>query len=389
MPALQLNILLLSLGVIHGLFLFFLLFKKRKSLPGHVFLAAYLAVMLLQVTMKITTKLWLMQNLNPLYQFSYQLPFLYGPLLYLFVCRFTGHKQVTLKDILHFIPGIIVISIFILLKPHQHLPGIFLIFFEYEWTTPLQVTSILTYHLTALSILKKHSRQLSSKLTTAAILRMKWVRQLTIISMIVCSVIAVIICLMYFNNPHWRNVRFGFVLLTVFIYWISYKAWSQPELFTVIRGYSGEEGGRSPVPMLTVHLPVKKYSNSGLSEEEMQRIITALENKMQADKPYLDAQLTIDELAASLNCSRHHLSQAMNEKLDKSFYDCINHYRVEEAKLLLTEPAKAEHKIASIAYDSGFNSISTFNDVFKKMTGVTPSQYRKQSEEKKLRKQRV
>jgi len=56
----------------------------------------------------------------------------------------------------------------------------------------------------------------------------------------------------------------------------------------------------------------------------------------------------------------------------------VNHYRVEEAKQLLLEPAKEDHKIASIAYDAGFNSLSTFNDVFKKITGTTPSQFRKE-----------
>src|SRR5689334_10868507 len=145
MPALPLNILLLSLGVLQGIFLFLLLFKKRKSLHGAVFLAAYLGVMLLQVMMKIATKLWLMQNLDPLYQFSYQLPFLYGPLLYLFVCRFTGQRQVTKKDILHFLPAIIFIGLYVFTDPYKEVPGIFLFLFHYKWTMVLQVLSIVTY----------------------------------------------------------------------------------------------------------------------------------------------------------------------------------------------------------------------------------------------------
>lgn len=219
--------------------------------------------------------------------------------------------------------------------------------------------------------------------------RTKWVRQLTFASMIVCSLIALVIGLMYFNNPHWQNVRFGFASLTVFIYWVSHKVWSQPELFTVIRGYSSDENDRPPVPVLTIHLPAKKYSNSGLNEEELKQIIMNLQVKMNTTKLYLDPQLTIDDLAGSLGCSRHHLSQAINEQLDQSFYDCVNYYRVEEAKLLLAEPDKASYKIASIAYDAGFNSISTFNDVFKKIAGLTPSQFRKQTEENKLKQQRV
>ncbi len=191
---------------------------------------------------------------------------------------------------------------------------------------------------------------------------------------------------MYYNYPRMQYLRFAFSALTIFIYWASYKAWSQPELLSVILGGGGQQNKITSGH--AIH-PVKKYSNSGLHKDDMQKIILALKNKLQSDKCYLNPELTIDELAANLDCSRHHLSQAMNDVLGQSFYDCINHYRVEEAKILLSDPERASYKIASLAFDAGFNSISTFNDVFKKSTGLTPSQFRKQREENDLRKQRV
>jgi AraC-like DNA-binding protein len=389
MTALQLNILLLSLGAVQGILVFVLLYKKRRSLAGYIFLATYLAVLLLQVTMKIADKGWLMQNIDPLYQFSYQLPFLYGPLLYLFVVRFTSHRRITPRDWLHFLPGMAVIAVFMFPVIYRFWPGFYYVFFAYQWTGPLQVASIIAYHLIAFSILNKHFKKAGEKFSTTSMVRMKWVRQFTLISMVVCSIVAIVICLMYFNNPAWRNVRFGFIGLTGFIYWISYKVLSQPELFSVIRGCSGNEAQPVQPPMLTVHLPAKRYSNSGLGTEEMNRIITALELKMKADKPYLDPQLTIDELANAINCSRHHLSQAMNEQLDYTFYDYVNQHRVAEAKTLLADPNRASHKIAAIAFDAGFNSISTFNDVFKKIAGQTPTQYRKKVDEDRQKRQRV
>jgi AraC-like DNA-binding protein len=388
MTTVNVNILILCLGAIQGVFLFLLLFKKRHLLPGYAFLAAYFGVLLLQIVMKLASKLWLMQTTGALYSFSYQLPFLYGPLIYLFVCKVTGQKEADKKDVLHFIPAIAVVALYLLGNPKYNVPLLLVPLFHTKWSMFLQLISLAAYHTIAFYYLKKYSGKLSATINSSAKYRINWLRQFIIASSIVCSVIAVVICLMYYNFPRGQNIRFGFAALTVFIYWISYKVWSQPELFAVIRGYSNEIADRSIAPKLTIHLPVKKYSNSGLGADDMKRIITALENKMQRDKSYLDTELTIDVLAESIACTRHHLSQAINEQLNKSFYDYINHYRVEEAKHFLIDPSKDNHKIASIAYDAGFNSISTFNDVFKKVTGSTPSQYRK-CRQVKLEKQRV
>ena len=99
---------------------------------------------------------------------------------------------------------------------------------------------------------------------------------------------------------------------------------------------------------------------------------------MAEQKPYLDPELSINDLADLVKCNRHHLSQVLNDELHRSFYDYINRFRVDEARQLLIDPANEGLKIASIAYDAGFNSLSTFNDVFKKIAGVTPSQFRKE-----------
>jgi AraC-like DNA-binding protein len=64
--------------------------------------------------------------------------------------------------------------------------------------------------------------------------------------------------------------------------------------------------------------------------------------------------------------------------LNKTFYDLVNGYRVEEAKRLLLDPKSKNNKILAIAFDSGFNSKTTFNTVFKKFTGFTPSDFKEQ-----------
>jgi AraC-like DNA-binding protein len=75
----------------------------------------------------------------------------------------------------------------------------------------------------------------------------------------------------------------------------------------------------------------------------------------------------------------YQVSQAINEGLKKTFYDLVNGSRVEEAKRLLLDPKNKNIKIMAVAFDSGFNSKTTFNTVFKKFTGLTPTDFKEQN----------
>jgi AraC-like DNA-binding protein len=77
-----------------------------------------------------------------------------------------------------------------------------------------------------------------------------------------------------------------------------------------------------------------------------------------------------------MNVSTHHLSQIINERLNKNFFEFINHFRVKEAKRLLKDPGSQHLTLAAIGFEAGFNSVSSFNSIFKKATSFTPSQYR-------------
>ena len=96
---------------------------------------------------------------------------------------------------------------------------------------------------------------------------------------------------------------------------------------------------------------------------------------MENEKPYLNNRLGLKDVAEYLNISVHHLSQVINEQLDKNFFDFVNDYRVTEVKNLLRDPKHKQFTLLAIAYDCGFNSKSSFNSVFKKITGLTPSSY--------------
>ena len=99
---------------------------------------------------------------------------------------------------------------------------------------------------------------------------------------------------------------------------------------------------------------------------------------MEAEKPYLDADISLPELANKLEIPSHHLSRVINEQLGTNFFDFINQYRIEEVKARINNPEFDKLSLLGIAFDSGFNTKSAFNRVFKKMTGLTPSEYRRQ-----------
>ncbi|NJO02018.1 MAG: helix-turn-helix transcriptional regulator [Bacteroidia bacterium] len=98
---------------------------------------------------------------------------------------------------------------------------------------------------------------------------------------------------------------------------------------------------------------------------------------MQHEKPHLNPDLTLGELADRVGLSTHHLSQLLNGEIGKNFFDFVNEYRINEMKEKLTDSACAHLKIEELAFSSGFNSKSVYSTAFKKMTGTTPSQFRK------------
>ena len=122
---------------------------------------------------------------------------------------------------------------------------------------------------------------------------------------------------------------------------------------------------------------VPKYAKSGLDEKQLESYRRRLLDLMEKDRVYLQSDLTMPKLATMVNCSVNHLSQAVNSGFGMSFFDFLNSYRVEESKLLLGVSAAQAKAILDISFYVGFNSNSAFYAAFKKTTGQTPAQYRR------------
>lgn len=118
----------------------------------------------------------------------------------------------------------------------------------------------------------------------------------------------------------------------------------------------------------------QKYQKTALQQEKMEEYLEKLTNYMETERPYLNPSLNINELANRLSIPSHHISQILSRRLNQNFYHFVNKYRIEECKRIFLD--KANHRnVLEVLYETGFNSKSTFNRIFKKHTGMTPTQY--------------
>ncbi|MGJ8725714.1 MAG: helix-turn-helix transcriptional regulator [Roseibacillus sp.] len=193
----------------------------------------------------------------------------------------------------------------------------------------------------------------------------------------------------YFGFP-WKLGE-GFELLVNFlVIWIP-ALWGlrqKPGLWDVksdisadgIEGDEGVNGGSSRVEeevvetVMGVQESSEKYQNSGLGDERAERIAAKLEKVMAEDSLFLDPDLSLGKLANHLGVRPNYLSQSLNTVMGESFFGYVNRLRAREAEKALRE---SDETVLQIAYDSGFNSRSSFYTTFKKHFDCSPSAYRK------------
>lgn len=117
-----------------------------------------------------------------------------------------------------------------------------------------------------------------------------------------------------------------------------------------------------------------KYKASSVTSDQQEALLLRLKQLMTTEKPFLTSDFCLPDLADQLKTSVHTLSQVINDGLKKSFFEMTAEYRIEEAKRLLKE--RPNIKVEEIAEEVGYNSKSSFNTAFKKLTGQTPSEWR-------------
>jgi YesN/AraC family two-component response regulator len=146
--------------------------------------------------------------------------------------------------------------------------------------------------------------------------------------------------------------------LSGLIFLIGYYSIKAQELFIIQNGNNKE-----------------KYIKSGLSMQDLAVFKIQIETYMNNHKPYLNPEFKLSDLARGLNLSANSVSQTINQGFNLNFYDFVNKYRVEEIKRMLSDNSYSNKTYLGLAMDAGFSNKSSFNRIFKKTTGKTPSEF--------------
>jgi AraC-like DNA-binding protein len=124
-------------------------------------------------------------------------------------------------------------------------------------------------------------------------------------------------------------------------------------------------------------LSIGKYRKSSLTEARKVKILDNIILELKTRHYFSDNLASLSELAKKIGESPHHVSQVINEKLNESFFELLASYRVEEAKRILSDNKNDNMTIEEVSEIVGYNSKTAFNNAFKKLTGKTPSEFRK------------
>ncbi|NAS11530.1 helix-turn-helix domain-containing protein [Poritiphilus flavus] len=293
--------------------------------------------------------------------------FLYGPLIYAYTRNtLDPERKLRKADLLHLIPflaGILLIVLVYHIRPRETKIAILeqVISLQQPWEAYFVFLLIYLHFFWYLLI----SKRLISKATYRikqfySHNNLNWLRQL-LNALIIVMIISVINSTLQFGG--YRDF-FEFSLLLIqlttgiFIARLIFKALDQPSF--LIQAQEQE-----------------KYAASRLGEEESLSVAELILKALDEEQLFLDPELTLDGLSKAVGTSSRKLSQVINERLGKNFFDLINGYRIEAAKQMLEERDDPKLTVLEVMYAVGFNSKSSFNTQFKAKTGLTPTEFLK------------
>ncbi len=338
----------------------------------------------------------LLPRLSPLLHWVGAAPLTYGPFLFLYTRALTSPdlpdgRAVTVRDLVHFAPAAVLAGLIILfpawISPHSQS--------VLHFTLPVStLTSFIAYSVVVVRMLGRHELKLVDEFSlmhyNLTLRWLKWVAAAFVLTYVFVTALAWLPTPLANGPPLPEGAPEGFQrpppghvpAFVFFVLLLSFFALRQTAIYPPATAKESEpERADSPAdeaeqPATDNGSSTARYERSGLRPEQAEEHLNALLKYMREEKPYLDGDLSIHDLARHLGLARHHLTQVLNGNLGKNFYQFINEYRVEEACELIRNDHERELTLLAIAFRSGFNTKSAFNSIFKRFTGLSPSEYR-------------
>ncbi|MCR9252485.1 MAG: helix-turn-helix domain-containing protein [bacterium] len=308
------------------------------------------------------------------------LPYLVAPLLFFYVSALVKPRKFELKNYTyHFLPFLVVTSTMLYYHFFREDVEIWVVdgFIHLRGKLPFILTYYalimaffsFLYPAICLHLLFKHRARIENEFSYHEKVTLSWLRHWILLEIIGFWISFLIV---WAGEFEWVGFLFSFKVIAIVI------------IFNiVVIGFFGIRQRAIFTNLPVVNPPVEesnnksKYEKSAVPDNVLVELTSRLEELMNKDKPYLNPKLDIDSLAQLADTRKHYLSQALNDQLKINFYDYVNGFRVEEFKNRSVDPSNSHLSILGIALDCGFNSKSSFNSIFKKREGLTPSEFKK------------
>ena len=403
------------LGAAQGVLLVGVLLAHRSNRAANRLLAALMATFTVYMIEAVYYTTGVIRMYPAFFGLSYPLPWVFGPLVYLYALAASDRaRRFEARDALHFLPVMVVV---VAALPVYLMSGADKIALYDRLQSgdaptfikaldPSKYVSGLAYSAVTVVYLRQHRRRIENNYSTTERVNLRWLVRLSGAAASIW-LLALLLGLARIVPLRIERQGDGVVALAIaaLVYAIGYMGMRQPEIFHYDRrdagaGASAPHDSRPPdssqppgtqratppasTPAELVRPSVERanaryerHERSGLSDVEARTLRAALLTCMTTERPYRDPDLTLHDLAQRLNTTPHKLSELLNTELSQTFYDFVNRYRVEDVRRRLAASDSQHLKVLALAMDAGFASKSTFNQVFKKQTGHTPSTYRK------------
>lgn len=363
-----------------SLFVLFILQKRNKLISDY-----FLILNNVLLSLFLLSDIWIKQGLNTLnFILQKTISFYIFPVFFIYSLLLVSKTHKLKRNWLWFAAFAISFTVFIIVD--------FTVFHRY---TPQDLQKLFTnpslpYHffyksnkvfiaiclIWFLGVLRKYQQEIKENHSSIESIRLRWLKNFVWLYMII-NIISFLIFIVFHSGflPSIRQVFFILnISLVLSLFYLSFYGIRQ---YNVAEFYENKPTESSESSTRNDTTVAEKYSTSSLSYEGMKQLYHQLEEVFNNEKLYTEPQLQIQDVANKLDVTVYKVSQTINTMAQKNFYDFVNGYRVEYLKQLLIDPGNKQYTILALGIESGFNSKSSLNRVFKQFSGMSPREYQK------------